>query len=235
MQSKAVVAERASDSPAKFRALTLDFWGTLVDWLPVWESVSSEIVENHNLKCSPKEFALSWRRAGRWYVEKMPQLKYKEMVKKSLEEVCKTFGVAAGGEEQLLFDRWKEIKPYPEVAGVLSELGKKHKLVIVSNADSDLFAMTVKKIPLIFYGVFISDETGVTKPHADMYDRAVKFLGMSRKDILHVASSQMDVCGAISAGLTVCWINRRKEERSPETPKPTYEINDLKELLKIVE
>ncbi len=232
MQSKAVVAERASDS--KFRALTLDFWGTLVDWLPVWENVSAGIVKKNNLKCSAREFALSWRRAGRWYVEKMPFLKYKEMVKKSLDEVCKTFGVEASGEENLLFEKWKEIKPYPEVAGVLSELKKRHRLVIVSNGDPDLFEMTVKKIPVDFDGTFVSDETGVTKPHVEMYNAAVKYLGLQRSEILHVASSQMDVCGATNAGLTVCWINRRKEENSPETPKPKYEISDLKELLKIV-
>ncbi len=235
MQSKAVVAERASDKSSKFRALTLDFWGTLVDWLPVWEKVSAEIVKKNNLKCSAKEFALSWRRAGRWYVEKMPFLKYKDMVKKSLDEVCKTFGISSSGEEQKLFDLWKEIEPYPEVAGVLSELRKRHKLVIVSNADPDLFELVVKKIPVDFDGMLISDETGIPKPHVEMYNAAVKFLGMPRKDILHVASSQMDVCGATNAGLTVCWINRRKEDKSPETPKPTYEINDLKELFKIVE
>jgi len=230
-----VVAERVSDKSSKFQALTLDFWGTLVDWLPVWESVSAEIVKKHKLKCSGKEFALSWRRAGRWYVEKMPFLKYKEMVKKSLDEVCETFGVESAGEEKVLFERWKEIKPYPEVAGVLSELKKRHKLVIVSNADPDLFEMTVKKIPVDFNGIFISDETGVTKPHAEMYNAAVKYLGLQRSEILHVASSQMDVCGATNAGLTVCWINRRGEQRSPETPKPKYEISDLKELLKIVD
>src|SRR3990170_4196082 len=132
MQSKAVVAERASGKSSKFRALTLDFWGTMVDWLPVWESVSAEIVKKHNLKCSAKEFALSWRRAGRWYVEKMPFLKYKDMVKKSLEEVCKTFGFESSGEEKLLFERWGAIEPFPETAGVFSELKKNHKLVIVS-------------------------------------------------------------------------------------------------------
>ncbi len=233
MQSKAVVAERASDN--KFRALTLDFWGTLVDWLPAWESVSAGLVKRNNLKCSAREFALSWRRAGRWYVEKMPFLKYKDMVKKSLDEVCNTFGIAPAGEEQELFEAWKDIKPYPEVAGVLSDLKKRHRLVIVSNADPDLFEMTVKKIPVDFDGIFVSDETGVTKPHVEMYNAAVKYLGLQRSEILHVASSQMDVCGAVNAGLTVCWINRRKEEKSPETPKPKYEISDLKELLKIVE
>jgi FMN phosphatase YigB (HAD superfamily) len=67
-----------------------------------------------------------------------------------------------------------------------------------------------------------------------MYNAAVKYLGLQRSEILHVASSQMDVCGATNAGLTVCWINRRGEQKSPETPKPKYEISDLKELLKIV-
>jgi 2-haloacid dehalogenase len=234
MQSKAAVAEKASGK-LKFSALTLDFWGTLVDWLPVWESVSEVIVKKNNLKCSSKEFALAWRRAGRWYVEKMPRLRYREMVKRSLDEVCKTFGISPAGEEQLLFGRWNEIAPFSEVASVLSELKKRHELVIVSNADPELFAMAVKKIPVVFDGILISDETGVPKPHFEMYEKAIKFLAVPKSQILHVASSQMDVCGAANAGLPVCWINRRREQRSPETPKPQYEISDLKELLKIVE
>ena len=234
MQSKAVVAEKAANNSSKFVALTLDFWGTLVDWMPIWEKVSSEIVKKNNLKCSAQEFALSWRRAGRWFVEKMPFLKFKDMVKKSLEEVCKTFGISASGEEQKLFDAWKEIEPFPEVAGVLSELKKTHKLIILSNADPDLFDVCVKKIPVDFDGMFISDETGITKPHLDMYNAVVKFLCVPRQEILHVASSQMDVCGVTNAGMPVCWINRHNEERSPETPKPKYEISDLRGLLKIV-
>ncbi len=234
MLSKAVVAGKVSDRPAKFRAVTLDFWGTLVDWLPVWESVSSVIVKNNNLKCSAKEFALAWRRAGRWYVEKMPRLKYKEMVAKSLDEVCKTFGISPAGEEQLLFEKWKDIMPFPEVSEILSELKKKCELVVVSNADPELFSIVVKKIPVVFDGIFISDVTGIPKPHFEMYEKAIKYLKLPFSDVLHVASSQMDVCGAASAGLTVCWINRRGEERSPETPKPKFEIHDLKELLKLV-
>ena len=219
----------------KIKALTLDFWGTLVDWSPVWESVSAEIVRKHNLKCSAQEFALSWRRAGRWFVEKMPQLKYKEMVRKSLEEVCKTFGIPCAGEEQQLFVQWKNIRPFPETVGVLSELKKNHKLVVVSNADPELFDVCAAKIPVVFDNLFLSDLTGVTKPYFEMYEKAIKFLGLPRSQILHVASSQMDVVGAVNAGLAVCWVNRHNEQKSPETPKPAFEIEDLKELLKIVD
>ena len=217
------------------KALTFDFWGTLVDWSPVWELVSGEIVRKHNLKCSAQEFALSWRRAGRWFVEKMPQLKYKEMVKKSLDEVCKTFGFESAGEEQQLFEHWKEIKPFPEAVAVLSELKKRHKLVIVSNADPDLFDVCISKFPVEFDNFFLSDVTGVTKPHFEMYEKSIAFLGLPRSQILHVASSQMDVVGAVNAGLAVCWVNRHSEQKSPETPKPAFEIQDLRELLKIVD
>ncbi len=217
----------------KIRALTLDYYGTLVDWLPVWEAVSAKIVKKNKLKCTPAEFALSWRRAQRWFVEKMPELKYKQVVQKSLNEVCGTFGVQPSGEEQELFDSWKNIQPFPETVEVLKELGKQNKLVIVANSSRDLYDICAKKIPLSFDNLFISDETGVTKPHADMYELAVRFLGIPRSNILHVASSQMDLSGATAAGLPVCWINRRKEKKSPETPSPLVEISSLKELLAV--
>jgi 2-haloalkanoic acid dehalogenase type II len=235
MQSRAVVAERASDKSTKFKALTLDFYGTLVDWLSIWEAVSAGIVKKNKLKCSPQEFALTWRRSQRWFFESVPTLGFKEYIKRSLDEVCKTFGIASNGEEQQLFAAWDQVKPFPEVGGVLAELRKRHKLVIVSNSAPDLFDICVKKIPMIFDNVFISDEVGIPKPHKEIYELAVKWLGLPHSEILYVASSQMDLAGATNAGLTVCWINRRKEQRSPGVPPPKYEIYDLNDLLKIVE
>ena len=59
-------------------------------------------------------------------------------------------------------------------------------------------------------------------------------LGIPKENILHIASSQMDIKGAKNAGLKVCWINRQKEELAIDTPPPDFEIHKLTELLDIL-
>ena len=98
----------------------------------------------------------------------------------------------------------------------------------------DLFDICANKLPIIFDKVFISDETKVNKPHPRMYDIAIKNFGIPKENILHIASSQMDIKGAKNAGLKVCWINRQKEELAIDTPPPDFEIHKLTELLDIL-
>jgi len=121
-----------------------------------------------------------------------------------------------------------------KVNKTLKRLKEKYKLAICSNSSRDLFGICANKIPIKFYYVFISDETKVNKPHLKMYQYAIKALEFPPQNILHVASSQMDVKGATNAGLNVCWINRNNEKRLPETPKPRFEIYNLKKLIEIL-
>ena len=45
----------------EIKAINLDFYGTLVDWLPIWIKVSDIIVTENNLDISSNDFALEWR------------------------------------------------------------------------------------------------------------------------------------------------------------------------------
>ena len=44
------------------KAINFDFYGTLVDWLQIWNEVSQTIIESNSLKISPPEFTLEWRK-----------------------------------------------------------------------------------------------------------------------------------------------------------------------------
>lgn len=216
------------------KAINLDFYGTLVDWLSIWIEVSERIIDDNNLDLNPKKFALEWRKIQRQLLDGQDFIPYKENIRLALDNLCNQRNIKNLNYHSLLFDKWKEIKPFPETIEVLKSLKPKYKLAICTNSSRDLFDICAKKFGSVFDNVLISDETKVNKPHKNMYEIAIKSLGFNRESILHVASSQMDVKGATNAGLTVCWINRGKEERLPETPKPKFEIHDLKELIKIL-
>ncbi len=213
------------------KAINLDFYGTLVDWLSVWIEVSGKIVSYNNLNLSPKEFALEWRQIQRQLLDKKEFTPFKENILSALIELCNKYKIKNNNYHELLFTKWKGIKPYPEVNKVLGKLKSRFKLAICTNSSRDLFEICANKIPIKFDYIFISDETKVNKPHIRMYQIAIKSLGVAPKNILHVGSSQMDIRGATNAGLVVCWINREREKRLSETPKLKFEIHNLDDLL----
>lgn len=217
------------------KAINLDFYGTLVDWLPVWIEVSKKIVDENKLELSPKEFALSWRNNQRQMLDCREFTPYKENILDALNMLCIRHKIKNNDYHELLFGSWKNIKPFPEVNKVLNSLKQKYKLAVCTNSSGDLFDICAKSIPIKFDNVFISDEIKVNKPHKRMYEYAIKSLGAGITEIIHVASSQMDVKGAAYAGLAVCWINRARETRMNGIPKPNFEIYDLRELSKILQ
>ncbi len=216
------------------KAINFDFYGTIVDWVPVWVSVTKKIIEDNNLYADPKEFAIEWRKSQRQFVEAQEFTPYKNYIESALNFLCKNNNIENKNYHLLLFEKWKDMPPFDEVPETLKKLKEKYILAICSNSARDFFNSLEEKLPIKFNFVNISDETEVNKPHKKMYDFAIKDIGFPPKNIIHVASSQMDVKGATNAGFIVVWINRRGQERLPDTPKPTYEIRKLDELLGIL-
>lgn len=215
-------------------AISFDFYGTIVDWIPVWVSVTTKIVEQNKLSVDPKEFAIEWRRTQRQFIEAKEFTPYKDYIESALSFLCEKYRIQNREYHKLLFSRWKYMLPFPEVLETLKKLKSRFPLAVCSNSSRDFFDICASKLPIRFDHILLSDETKANKPHPKMYETAVRTLGVPKNLILHVASSQMDVRGATRAGLSVCWINRRSEERVPETPSPNLEISKLSELLDIM-
>ena len=212
------------------KAINFDFYGTLVDYFSVWARISKMIVNKNNLKVSPADFTSEWKKIQRGLLEKKEFTDYKELIKLSLELTCNEFGIKNQGYHKILFKKWKHIKPFPEVPNTLKKLKSKYELAICSNSSRDLYEMCAAKLPFKFQHILISDETKVNKPHAEMYQTAIKALGFNPKNILHVASSLMDVKGATNAGMIVCWINRRNEKIPEGATKPLFKIKKLNKI-----
>tara|TARA_Y100000310_G_scaffold345402_1_gene464499 strand:- start:6553 stop:7212 length:660 start_codon:yes stop_codon:yes gene_type:complete len=215
------------------KAINFDFYGTIVDWVPVWTEVTEKIISDNDLNLDSLDLAIEWRMAQRKFVEEKEFTWYKEYIKMALDDVCAKYKVENKGYENLLFEKWKEMQPFEEVGSTLLKLKEKYPLAVCSNSARDFLDYCTAKLPINFDYVNISDETKVNKPHKKMYDLAQNSLGYDKSEILHVASSQMDVKGATEAGFVVAWINRRGQERFANTPKPSYEIRKLDELLEL--
>ena len=101
---------------------------------------------------------------------------------------------------------------YPEVPGVLEQLGPRFQLAVVSNFDGRLrFILEHLGISKFFAHIFISSEIGADKPDPEIYRRALKLIDLKPNEVLHVGDDpERDWSAASEAGLSIFELDRPK-------------------------
>jgi 2-haloacid dehalogenase len=118
--------------------------------------------------------------------------------------------------------RWP---PWPDVEDGLRAVAAEHRIGMVSNIDDDLLEATAI-CPWVTERV-TSQGAQSYKPHAGLYRAAQERFGF---DLVHVPASARDTRGALEAGLRVVRVRREGHHLDPDGPRPTYEVDDLREL-----
>src|SRR5262245_27330816 len=124
-------------------------------------------------------------------------------------------------------------KLFAETKEVLEELKRlKLRLGVISNFDSRVYSvMRSLEIIEFFDAGTISSETGFAKPHPEIFEAAIRALGVDRHRILLVGDNLADdVQAAEQAGLTAVLLDRKG--RYPADSVTT--IQNLRELLPLV-
>lgn len=125
---------------------------------------------------------------------------------------------------------------YEETFALLDELKGKYKLLLLTNGSPGLQNTKLTITPEIapyFDEIVISGDFGKGKPDPAIFEHAVSLLGLSVEDCIMVGDNLMtDILGASRVGMKSVWINR--EGKTPENVQPTYEINDLLELIPLL-
>jgi len=113
---------------------------------------------------------------------------------------------------KLLEEHANMLRFYPEVKGVLDSLGKKHKLIITSNAAREFIDVESKVLDLerkfeyIFSAV---TDFGCTKKSPEVYQRICKILDVERDEIIHVGDNwEFDYLAASKAGIKAFYLDR---------------------------
>ena len=103
-------------------------------------------------------------------------------------------------------------KLYPEVVDVLEKLQPRFQLAVISNFDGRLrFILEHLGIPKYFAHVLVSSEIGADKPDPEIFQRALKVMGLKPREVLHVGDdSERDWEAASSAGLSIFRLDRQK-------------------------
>lgn len=125
-----------------------------------------------------------------------------------------------------------EVSCYVDAIPALQRLAARFPLVSLSNGNADL-----ERIGLARYFRFSisARECGVAKPHAQIFQLACARLGLPPESVLHVGDDpDLDVAGALDAGLRTAWINRSGVPWT-RAQMPHLSVRDLAELADVLD
>jgi HAD superfamily hydrolase (TIGR01549 family) len=124
-------------------------------------------------------------------------------------------------------------------APLFERLKSRVRLAVCSNFSHGETARSVLHnagLLVHFDPVVISDEVGIRKPGAEIFDTVRERLELAPAQVLHVGDNlSADVAGAAQAGMRTAWLTRRVADpdaalRAYTGPKPDHVIADLTEL-----
>lgn len=225
---------------SRFRIVTFDCYGTLIDWESGIFAALRPILVAHNATLSDAA-ALELYAELEAEAEQGPFQSYRHV----LQSVVRGFGKRLGftpseAEVRSLPESLGSWQPFPDTVAALDELKRHYRLAIISNVDDDLFAQTAPKLKAGFDHVITAQQAQAYKPSLKMFRLAQERIGMAPEHWLHVAQSVYhDVIPAQSLGLATVWVNRPSPRAGvgavkAAKAKPDVEVSSLAALARIV-
>lgn len=195
-----------------YRALLLDFYGTLVaedDALVA--RISERVAAASASGTSASDVARLWhqRFAEICAAAHGPHFrKQREIEVESLAHAARRFGSAIDVEALAseLFAYWAAPTPLDGAAEFL--LDHDGPICIVSNIDTAELDAAIRGLGWTFEHVVTSESCRAYKPRPEMFREALAALGCDASDALHVGDSVgSDLTGAGRLGIDVAWVN----------------------------
>jgi 2-haloacid dehalogenase len=191
--------------------LTLDCYGTLIDWetgiLNALEPLlaSLPIARRPNSQTVLSRFAFHEAR-----VETLAWRPYREVLNEVLRALAADFGWRArDNETSLLADSLPHWPPFADTNHALQRLSSRFKLVILSNTDDALFAATARQMHVAFNDVITAEQVCSYKPAPAHFNEALRRLTITPIQVLHVAQSLYhDHVPAKRLGWRTLWVRR---------------------------
>jgi 2-haloacid dehalogenase len=222
----------------RFRVLTFDCYGTLIDWESGILAALRPLMAAHGKSLADEKLLELYGE-----LEAEAEAGEYQSYRKILEAVARGFGRRLGFEasEQAarsLPESLKNWKPFPDTVAALRELKSRFKLAIVSNTDDDLFADTARLLQVPFDWVITAQQARSYKPSHRNFKMALERIALPPDEVLHCAQSiYHDIVPARALGLATVWVNRRGAKGGGATKaaqgQPDLEVPDLKTLAAI--
>jgi 2-haloacid dehalogenase len=213
-------------------ALVFDAYGTLYDVHSVvqrCESFFPGAGARLSQRWRAKQLEYTWLRTlMRRYAP------FSTVTREALAHSCEALSLPLGVTQmEALMAEYLMLSPFPEVAKALAKM--KPTKAILSNGSPDMLEPLVRDSKLALDAVLSVDELRIYKPAPQVYQLAVKRLGVPKEQIGFVSSNCWDALGAKSFGFRVFWINRAGAPLDRLGFQPDRVISRLSELDEVLQ
>jgi 2-haloalkanoic acid dehalogenase type II len=212
-----------------FEALSFDCYGTLIDWEAGLSAVLDPWGRARGLDQTSEQLLTEYSAAEAAAETDHPAEEYPDILARSMRLLGDRLGAEVTGEQAARLARSVPDWPaFDDSRDALVALGKRFKLIILSNVDRASFAASNTRLGVEFTSVITAQDVGTYKPSQRNFDALAAEaarLGIGPGKLLHVAQSLFhDHVPAKRAGLPTVWINRRHARpgwgATPQPPAP---------------
>jgi len=217
----------------KYRYLTFDCYGTLIDWRTGIENELRKALGNVGI--GGQELLDAYVSAEK--EQESSYKKYREVLTLTAASLSGRLGVKvtprAAREFAGSVPRWPA---FQDTRRFLHEMGiRGYKRYILSNVDNDLLEGTIHASELEVDGFVTAEDVGSYKPNPGHWLRFMEKTGAGKSEILHCAQSLFhDIAPTQTMGIASAWVNRygEKLDRSLE---PSVICDSLVSLASVLE
>ncbi|WP_370962483.1 HAD-IA family hydrolase [Amycolatopsis sp. cg9] len=211
----------------KFKALSFDCYGTLIDWEAGIAAVLSPWAEEQGLGLADEDLLVAYAGHEAAVEREAPATLYPEVLAEAFRRTGAGLGLAVSDEWAGRLGgsvpRWPA---FPDSAGALARLAERYRLIILSNVHRAGFAGSNELLRGRFDAIITAEDVGAYKPAANHFralEETLPSLGVARGELLHVAQSLFhDHVPAKREGLPSVWIDRRHDRPGwGATPEPS--------------
>ncbi|MCQ6562996.1 HAD family hydrolase [Paenibacillus mendelii] len=219
----------------KFKAVFLDFYGTLVhEDDRIIAGICEQIKTNAAVDCRARDIGgYWWNEFTNTFQQSHGELfqTQRTLVLNSLEKTIVKFesSCVAGEMIQHQFDHWTKPELFEDTQPFLEAL---HGIpvYILSNIDASDIREAVHYHGIQVTDVLSSEDVQAYKPRPELFVEALRRSHLSADEVIHIGDSiTSDVEGAQSIGIQAVWLNRLNKPL-PEGAKPDFICKDLIEV-----
>jgi 2-haloacid dehalogenase len=221
---------------SRFKILTFDCYGTLIDWESGIFSVLRPILSAHGITISGAELLELYGELEA-EAESGEYSTYRKVLQSVVWNMGQRLGFEASDVEvRALPASVASWQPFADTVESLGRLRQSYRLAILSNIDDDLFASTAPKLGVAFDQVITAQQAGCYKPCKKLFELARERCDAETDAWLHIGQSiYHDVIPAQALGISTGWIRRPSPRTGigavkPAQGKPDLEVPDLKTL-----
>ena len=220
--------------PKDVRFVTFDCYGTLIDW-------ESGAYDAFQKEADRDGFTIDRNALIPLFLETQREIErgsyelYAEVLRRTAVEISKRLDwPLEPSRSGFLPDSVQRWPPFKETNTQLTKVTKKLQTGLISNIDDKLLGQTRRHIPHDFDLVVTAQQVRSYKPDMAHFTECARRMG-TKKGWVHVSSSYYhDVDPCVKNKIPVIWVNRSKETLEPGQKKPTAEVKNLLEAVKLL-